>query len=150
MRPTNEHERRDLSAACNRALRTYGAANFAPDTRVGEAQLSKYGNVNDDDNFMPIDVVADLERLVQTPIVTEQLARIAGFRLVPDGEAAKMPSLEDVGAFARSKGVLVSTMIAALLDGHVDHVERRELLPLVRDAIAKLQALEKGLIGGDA
>lgn len=150
MRFTNEHERRDLSAATNRALRDYGAANFAPSTRVKEAQLSKYGNVHDDENFMPLDVVADLERALGMPIVTEQLARLSGFRLVADAGEAAAPSLADVGAVADSKGKLLAALITALIDGQVDPQETRALLPMVRDAIGKLQSLEKGLIGGVA
>lgn len=148
MRFTNEHERRDLSAATNRALRDYGAANFAPSTRVREAQLSKYGNVQDDENFMPVDVVADLERALGTPVITEQLARLSGFRLVADTGEGAAPSLADVGAVVDSKGKLVAALITALLDGQVDPQETRALLPMVRDAIGKLQSLEKGLIGG--
>lgn len=147
MRFTNDHERRDLSAATNRALREYGASNFAPSTRVKEAQLSKYGNVQDDENFMPVDVVADLERALGAPIITEQLARLSGFRLVPDGGDGAAPSLADVGAVADTKGKLLTALISALLDGEVDPQEKRELLPLVRDAIGQLQALEKGRIG---
>lgn len=150
MRFTNEHERRDLSAATNRALRDYGAANFAPSTRVREAQLSKYGNVHDDENFMPLDVVADLERALGTPVITEQLARLSGFRLVADEAAGAAPSLSDVSAVADSKGRLLAALITALVDGHVDQHETRELLPMVRDAIGKLQALEKGLIAPDS
>lgn len=147
MRFTNDHERRDLSAATNRALREYGAANFAPSTRVKEAQLSKYGNVQDDENFMPVDVVADLERALGTPVITEQLARLSGFRLVADEGDGEAPSLADVGDVADSKGKLLAGLISALLDGFVDQQEKRELLPMVRDSISKLQALEKGLIG---
>ncbi|NVP56064.1 hypothetical protein [Mycoplana rhizolycopersici] len=148
MRPTNEHDRRDLKAATNRALRKVGAANFAPETRVREAQLSKYGSLGDDENFMPLDVVADLERVLGDPMITAQLAALSGFRLVPDASGTRPLTMAQVGAVADTKGKLLSALIAALLDNHVDPHERRELLPLVRNAIAQLQDLEKALIGG--
>ncbi len=147
MRPTNEHNRRDLKAVTNRALRQVGASNFVQETRVREAQLSKYGSLGDDENYMPLDVVADLERVLGDPMITAQLAALSGFRLVPDTAATRPPSMEQVGAVADTKGRLLSALISALLDNHVDNHERRELLPLVRDAIAQLQDLEKSLIG---
>lgn len=149
-RPTNEHERAGLKAVTNRALRQVGAANFAPDTRVSEGQLSKYGSVSEDEKYMPLDVIADLERVIGDPMISAYLAGLSGFKVVPDEHGHRAPTMEDVSAVADSKGRLLSALITALIDGHVDHHEKRNLLPLVRDAIAQLQALEKGLLGAPA
>ncbi|MCM2396210.1 hypothetical protein NBH19_08975 [Rhizobium sp. S95] len=146
MRPTNEHERRDLKAICNRALRQVGASNFVNDTRVSEGHLSRYGGLADVD-YMPIDVVADLERVVGYPLVSEHLAGLSGFALVPVSGSARTPDMEDVARLATTKGALVSAFIKALLDSRFDAHEVRELLPVLDDAIAQMQDLRRGLQG---
>lgn len=55
-------------------------------TRAGKSSLSLYGAEGNGDKpnpYIPADVVADLEKDVGEPMVTRELARIAGFELVP-------------------------------------------------------------------
>lgn len=58
-----------------------GLEAAATRTRVGKSQLHEYGNPDKRD-FIPIDVVADLEADVGEPIVSRALAHTAGFALV--------------------------------------------------------------------
>lgn len=147
MRPTSQEERRDLKATVGRLLRQVGASNVAKESRVGEAHLSRYASQREKE-FMPLDVVADVERMAGYPLVTEFMAQMSGFRLVQNESEADVPDMEDVGRLADTKGKLLSALITSFLDGKIDNHERRTLLPLLDDAIAQMQELRSGLIGG--
>jgi len=147
MRPTSQEERRDLKATVGRLLRQVGASNVAKESRVGEAHLSRYASPREKE-FMPLDVVADVERMAGYPLVTEFMAQMSGFRLVQNESDADAPDMEDVGRLADTKGKLLSALITSFLDGKIDNHERRTLLPLLDDAIAQMQELRSGLIGG--
>lgn len=57
-------------------------------TRVQKSSLSNYGSVNNGEHFIPADAIADLEHDIGKPIVTRELARLAGYELVPvEGKA---------------------------------------------------------------
>jgi hypothetical protein len=146
IRPTTPEERRDLKMLTQRAIRNVGGSNFANDTRVVESKLSEYGNPAHEKQFMPIDVVADLERVLGYPIITEHLAQLQGFRLTTDAATADEPDMEDVGAFSDTQGKLLSMLIRYAPDGY-DHRERREILPVAEALLVQLQDLIKGLKG---
>jgi hypothetical protein len=145
-RPTTLAERKEIKTVCSRAIRQVGAANFVHDTRVSEGQLSKYGALADVD-YMPVDVLADLERVIGYPLVSEFLAGLAGYVLTPVDSVADAPNLSDVGLLQETKGKLITMMIKALLDGHLDPHEKREILPVLDNAIAQLQAFRRGIAG---
>lgn len=154
LRPTNDHERSTLKSICYRALRQIGAKDFAKDTRISEQQLSRYCKVVDegdgkpDINFMPVDVVADLERVIGYPFISEHLAQLQGYIVVPGESGARPPTMDDVGALADSKGRLLSKLIRALLDGKVDNHESRDILPEIDETIGLLQSLRKNIQEG--
>ncbi|WP_313613436.1 hypothetical protein [Agrobacterium sp.] len=147
MRPTTQEERRDLKATVGRLLRQVGASNVAKESRVGEAHLSRYVSPREKD-FMPLDVLADVERIAGYPLVTEFMAELNGYRLVASEAEVDAPDMEDVSRLADTKGKLLSALITSFLDGKIDAHERRALLPLLDDAIAQMQELRSGLIGG--
>ncbi|MUZ65313.1 hypothetical protein [Agrobacterium vitis] len=147
VRPTTEERRKDIKTVCARAIRQVGAANFEHDTRVGTAQLSKYG-APVDVNYMPVDIVADLEAVIGYPLISEFLAGLAGYVLVPTDASADAPDLSDIGLLQETKGKLIALMIKSLLDGHWDRHERREILPVLDAAIAQLQGIRRGIAGG--
>lgn len=146
IRPTTPEERRDLKMLTQRAVRNVGGSNFANDTRVVESKLSEYGNPAIERQFMPIDVVADLERVLGYPIITEHLAQMQGFRVVSDEAVAEEPDMEDVGALSDTQGKLLSMLIRYAPNGY-DHRERREILPVAEALLVQLQELIKGLKG---
>ncbi|NFV80021.1 phage regulatory CII family protein [Magnetospirillum aberrantis] len=86
-----------------------GAEKAALDTRAAESTINGFGNVFHA-QFVPVDVLADLECSAGQPTVTRELARLMGYDLVPmDGGAAPAPSdpaqmvvraSRDVGTFA--------------------------------------------------
>jgi hypothetical protein len=116
-------------------------------TRVRRAQLGNYQNPQQDDAFMPVDVLARLELVAGEPLLTRELATRAGCALVPvepvrEGELAAL--LARVGA---ESGAVFTAYAEALSDnGRVDAQERsaiaRELQDLIRAATAALGHLQ--------
>ncbi|MEP9376174.1 hypothetical protein ABLE91_05630 [Aquabacter sp. CN5-332] len=97
---------------------------------------------------MPVDVVADLEQDVGRPIITEILADLAGFVLVPKAQAEAL-GLNFHGHFAdvsRADTDVEAGMADALRDGQVSPAEAASLLPKVRRAEQEMAELEKDLI----
>lgn len=145
IRPTSDQERRSLKTVTQRGVREAGGSNFAQDTRVVESKLSEYGNPQHDRSFMPIDIVADLERVLGYPLISEHLVQMQGFKIVADTATADEPDMDDVGALSDMQGKLLSMLIKAGMDGHFDIYERREILPVAEALAAQLQDLIKGL-----
>jgi hypothetical protein len=144
IRPTSDQERRSLKTVTQRGVREAGGSNFAADTRVVESKLSEYGSVQHERSFMPIDIVADLERIIGYPLISEHLVQMQGFRIVVDTTTADEPDMEDVGALSDAQGKLLSMLIRYAPDGY-DFRERREILPVAEALAAQLQDLIKGL-----
>jgi hypothetical protein len=157
VRPTTERERTDIKMTCGRAVREVGGSNLAKETRVSDAHISRYialprnegGRVVEGD-FMPLDVVADLERVIGHPVISEHMVSLHGFRIVPDAGSAEHPDMEDVSEISDTQGKLLSLLIRGALDGKYDHNEAREILPVAEALAAQLDDLIKGMkmIGG--
>ncbi|NKE43403.1 hypothetical protein HB662_01340 [Roseomonas frigidaquae] len=84
-------------------------------TRVGKTQLGYYQSPHHD-QFMPADVVARLELLAGDPILTAELARRAGCRLVP----VEPITGTQLGALLAHLGSEVGTVFAAYADAWRD------------------------------
>ena len=72
-----------LKAATRRLLDAAGglvSASMA--CRASKTSLGRFGSINDE-QFIPADVIADLEADIGEPVVTRELARLAGHKLVP-------------------------------------------------------------------
>ncbi len=143
-RPTTEDERGDLKAATRQALKLARPSKFALVTRVEASALSKYGDPFRDDAFIPIDVVADLERDIGAPLITEALAFAQGYRLVPIvPEKPQAVTMADVAEISKEGGDVVQKIAAALSDGQIDPVERREISSEIAENIAVLRRLDR-------
>lgn len=108
-------------------------------TRVRRSTLSEY-TAPHLDKFAPVDVVLDLERIAQEPLLTAALARLQGFELLPvlAGERGEVAgALQKV---ASDTGILMADTIAALREGVVARKDRaridEDLERLVRHAQA--------------
>jgi hypothetical protein len=145
VRPTSPQERNAIKAVCARAVRQIGGSELAKDTRVSEPQISRYLSIGQEKDFMPLDVVADLERIIGHPVVSEHMASLHGFRIVPDGGAADHPDMEDVSQLSDTQGRLLSLLIKGAMDGKYDLHETREILPVAEALAAQLGDLIKGL-----
>ena len=123
--------------------------------RVDAARLSRYGAPHET-CFIPIDVVADLEAEVVShggePIVTRELADLAGYLLVPKPTGRGDPDWLRRAARVIRECAEVSGAIGLALadDGCVGPTEAAEILERVRGAMEQLAAVEdaaKRLVG---
>ena len=148
-----------LKAASAALTRAYGGQEAAA-LAVGRAQsrLSDWGNVNTAD-FMPVDVVAQLEAATQglpgAPHVTALLAQRTGHVLVrlPDAPPVGTDLLAFMAAHAKESGEIQGSICAALADGRVDATEARRVRKEIRDQLVLLvgiDAVMAAIEAGDA
>lgn len=121
---------------------------------VSHQAYGRYGRPHEAE-FAPIDVIADLEADVGDPIVTRELAALAGFTLVPVPAAGADPGwIADLSATMRATGQTIDGIGEALADdGRVtpDEIDRLHLLDEVQKAqgaLANLQALLRAVADG--
>ncbi|WP_176085741.1 hypothetical protein [Martelella sp. HB161492] len=134
-----------LKAVCRRAVDIVGGPeNFQHCTRVGQAQLSRYTLPSPDfaKYFMPIDVALEADLEAGMPIITAELARLQGYRLVRDDVAYDGEPLgyRDIGELNRGVGALLNAAFEAMEDGSVDPQEKRRLRRLL-DKVRRLLAM---------
>lgn len=132
-----------LKAATRHALEIAGGGErFAWVTRVNPPALSKYADALGD-AFMPLDVAADLDREIGSPVMAEALAASAGYRLVPvDTKAAAAPSLADVAKIMRESCDVADVLTSALADGRIVPAEARAIDREIEEAIAVLRGMQ--------
>lgn len=111
-------------------------------TRVGKSQLGNYQSPHHE-QFMPVDVVARLELLGGEPLITAELARRAGCRLVP----VQAISGGQLGALLAHLGSEVGDMFATYATAWRDgRISRDEMAAIQRD----LQSLIRAASNADA
>lgn len=82
-RPNGSGTYQAIKAATRRLIRACGGLEDAADeTRVSAQTLCLYQSPNRSE-YVPADVVADLEQVCGDPVVTRALAKAAGYDLVP-------------------------------------------------------------------
>jgi hypothetical protein len=94
----------------------------------------------------PVDAVAELERCTQTVLVTAELARRAGYALVPLDAAPGAGSFgRCLAAFGREVAEVFAAHAEAMADGRLSAAEaervERELLDVIRAAYQAVRAL---------
>ncbi|RFB95198.1 hypothetical protein B5K11_09605 [Rhizobium leguminosarum bv. trifolii] len=150
MRASHEHQQGRLKAATRAVVTQAGtAAQLASGTRVSESQINKYVGPAYPD-FMPLDVVLDAELLAGAPIITQALASIQGYRLVPvDGAVAAPIGVKDTVRLLEGLMHVVSAIHAAVADDTVDEGEKREIerklsthMMDVQDVLARVRQAE--------
>lgn len=126
-----------------------GLEAAATATRVQRASLQRYGSVDNMEQFIPLDVVADLEAESGQPVMTKALARGAGFFLVPmppaSGDAKWVKHLGDLG---KEAGEVISKLAQALTVGgdiSAEEVKDLDLLREVAEAQDVLASIELAL-----
>ena len=126
MRPLPESSYAGLKTATRRLVAaTDGIEAAASITRVGKSQIERYTSPHHPD-FMPIDVVADLEAATGQPLVTEALARLAGCALHEVEPNASHPNpLIGIASLARHTGEVARDVAAALADRAISAAEAR-------------------------
>lgn len=121
-----------------------GPEQFWPLTRAGSAETLRNYTKHDQPAFAPIDVIADAEAHASFPRVTEAMARIAGYRLMPlpetiRGKGVHFDALREACEF----GVQASGDLA---DGKVDRGEAPEFLRALREAQRAFAEAEAALL----
>lgn len=136
-------DKQALKRAARRLYQAVGGQEKAAGLcRVGQARLSAYGGPNNPDEFMPVDVVADLEEVTEgapgAPHVTRELARQRGYELVPlPGAKPEGKSwAQHIADLAKESGDIISKLAPASVDGVCKHdIVERELLREARELI---------------
>lgn len=136
-RPTNEEDRFSLKAAFRRLLKAAGGQEAAEMVTRGRHQtLNRYGNPKEEDCFAPIDVIADLEREIDEPVVTQHLAEMNGYMLVKKSAvSADANLLTHVSALAGESGQAVQAAIEALSDGRDTEEELLRIIKEGKEAV---------------
>ncbi|KAB2743516.1 phage regulatory CII family protein [Brucella anthropi] len=145
MRTISEQEQRSLKAATDGAYVLGGGIScILPFTRVGVSTLSKYASYNDEhrDNFIPADIIIEIDRRTKSPVIVRAMAALLGFDLVPiaggapDAQADAEPLTEKDAHRVMSESMDVSQAILhALDDNRIDALERRGIAKELRESI---------------
>lgn len=130
---------RTLDAVIRRHVRKAGGgAEFAKQTRVTPAQISRYGNP-DYNEMMPIDVLADLAVSVGSPKIFIDLAQAMGFELVERNEQSSHKTNENILSKMPNLSQQVSELLTAVVDASRDHVLTENEIRLIEQEAADVK-----------
>lgn len=119
----------DAAAACTRVQRSSLASYYAPNLPA----------------FMPVDVVGRLEEVAEQPLLTAELARRAGYELVPVRPIGRGELAALIARLGAEVAETFATYATAMADGRLTAEERatlaREVADIKRAADAVLGAL---------
>lgn len=154
MRVISDRDLKKLKAATRFSVDGAGGSEeFQKATRVRQGQLSKYGLAGDEhmETFVPIDVAVEADLEAGSPIITEMMAKLQGYRLVRDEAEAPEAGLthRDISALNAEVGDVTRLAIEALDDGRVDAREKRDLMRELTDLKAQIAVIE-GKLGSGA
>lgn len=147
-RNTTDEERDALKAATRHSLKIVSGKRFSLVTRVGAPALSEYGSIAQPKDFMPVDILLDMQREmpdgVAVPLL-EELAALAGFRLVPldEGEDGAPLALDDVGDMIREGGEGNAAALAAATAPTCLHTVRTARKEIGESIAVKAAAMRK-------
>jgi hypothetical protein len=143
--PARDYEAlKDGTADLVKACKSRRAASRI--TRVSHTQLGRYASRDelDEEVFLPVDIVADLEALAGRPIVTDALAALTGHVLVHLPEVAKSntPLGKITGEAMRETSEVFSALGERLASGKLGKRDLTVLRREIRVALAALPRLD--------
>lgn len=146
---------RQLKAAARRLVAKAGGLEAAAAvTRVNVSRLGDYQHP-EALAFMPADVIADIESDVGDPIVTRELAALAGFDLIeraPGATPGRIDPARSVRLLTVDLGRLTDHFDRAGNDGALSVAERRQLMgdanALIDQARKFIEVCEAGSASG--
>lgn len=146
LRPSSEAQRRDLKSRFDTLVHQIGPVELAKVTRASVGAISKYCS-HFYSHSVPIDIVLDAELKFGQAMMTELLAEFHGFDLVPKTvPVVKRPATDDDLMHATEEfGHVVSAWRTAKADGRVDALDKRNIKRELREHIAVLLDIERGL-----
>ncbi|NMG39836.1 hypothetical protein GRZ55_11330 [Chelativorans sp. ZYF759] len=144
LRETTPQERRALSMSVRRAAKLGGgAASVQHMTRVGEADLSRYGAPEQDDRHCPIDVAVDLDRMAGGPVVVAAMATLLGYRLVAEARPANGDlCLREIARIGSESAEVVAAILHAMADGTLCEADRRRINMEIEEACRVLRSVQ--------
>jgi hypothetical protein len=154
VRTISDVDIRSLKSATEASYTLGGGVTAFPDlTRVNVSTLSKYASFNDDlkESVIPCDVAVEADRRAKSPVITSAMARMLGYRLVPDSEQPDAGPVTEMDAHrVLSESMDVSRAILdAVLDNRIDALERKKIAAEARQAMRAIeQVLAKLEDGG--
>lgn len=144
MRQIDDLALRGLKTAMRALVQRVGGLEAAATvTRVRPSQLASYYDPHQPQQLMPADVVADLEHVAGEPLVTAQLARLAGHMLLPMSPGFGSEA-RAIAAVFQETGELGARWASAMDDGQLDDADRERVLAELGDlqrAAARAMAL---------
>jgi hypothetical protein len=120
-RLTTDEERRHIKVRTAQLIAAAGGGEFlAPVTGVDKAALSKYGGLAYPDSFIRADVMIELDRQLQAPMMVEFMANLLGYTLVPlEPDQSAAVGVDDLADVHKETSEAV-TSIATLVSGRAD------------------------------
>lgn len=146
-----------IKTATKRLIKEHGTADSAAmDTRVSESQVVKYQNPHQPD-FMPADVIADLEHVAGAPHLTRLLAELSGYALVklPDAREPQSAEMKAFLHWLKESSDVTASLSTALDVGQRITLDEIRDLALIRevnegiDALVQVRALLQRIEAGD-
>jgi hypothetical protein len=104
-----------------------GLDALAAATRIGRSQASDYGNLASD-KFPPIDVVLDAETIAGRPLVTQALAALAGYSLMPVPPSSDGDLAVELSQIGQAVATLFGDASQALTHPALTEAERLRLM----------------------
>lgn len=147
LRASSPEEHLALKSAVKRCAKLAGgAASVQHMTRVGEAELSRYGAPDHADRHCPIDVAIDLDREAGHPVILEAMAALLGYRLVAaEAEPAEPVSPRDLARIGTETAGFVAAVAEAGEDGKIDAVEERRIDMEAEEAIGAIRKVQRSM-----
>ena len=138
-----------LKAAFRRLVHLSGgqqAVTQIPGIRITAHQsIGRYGRPQEREHA-PIDVIVALEAEVGEPVMTREIADMAGFLLVQkDCAKGRRVTVGDLSKVIKQASGVSTGLADALSDGYVSRKEAAELRPCVRALMEVLAGLDASL-----
>lgn len=144
MRQAPEGDYLKLKASWRRLVQLAGGGKHVIEqkiTRGSEARISEAAAPNLMDRFAAVDQVLDLELECGQPIVTQALADLAGYDLVPRQGAQPIGIHAHFARIIRETRDVELKMAEAMADGSISDRERDEIIKECMEAIEALQLM---------
>ncbi|MBW6400007.1 hypothetical protein KPL78_19255 [Roseomonas sp. HJA6] len=143
-------ERAAIKTAMRALVEDAGGVEAAASvTRLHFSTLAETYNPHKPDRMPQADVIADLERCVAQPRVTQVLARLAGYRLMPIGGGAG-PVNRSLAEVFRNAADVGAAWATAMEDSRLSSAERQRIADELLELQAACMQAVGALLHGDA
>jgi hypothetical protein len=154
LRTISEEETRSLKGATESSyILGGGVRGFELLTRVNVSTLSKYSSFNDENaqSLIPVDVAVEADRRARSPVIVTAMAHLLGYQLVPDlvPTASGPVTEQDAHDVLRESMDVSRAILDALLNKHVDALERKQIAKEAREAIRAIEQVLIKIENGD-